>query len=106
MIAHYSSLAKRFGGNITGQYRNAICFVWDHNHCFSSMDQAIATEPFILSAIPHPRRVEGFPLDSLSIDIASGQYYYDLGGLKELHSSVENGVEIFFKKVLSEIEKQ
>lgn len=102
MIEYYSSLAKQYGGRITGQYRNAIYFVLDENHCYSSMDQTIATEPFILSAIPHPKRVDGFPLDSLSIDIASGQYYYDLD-LKDVSSSVDDGIKAFFKEVLLKI---
>lgn len=100
MIEYYSSLAKRYGGKITGQYRNAIYFVLDENHCYSSMDKSIATEPFILSAVPHSKRVNGFPLDSLSIDIASGQYYYNLD-LKDVSSSVDDGVKAFFKEVLS-----
>lgn len=104
MIAYYSSLARRYGGQITGQYRNAICFVWDENHCFSSMDPSIATEPFLLSAVPHPKRVRGFPLDSLSIDLARGQYYYNLG-FKDVSSSVDAGVRVFFQEVLSEIKK-
>ena len=50
MLEYYSSLAGRYGGKITGQYRNAIYFMLDENHCYSSMDKSIATEPFILSA--------------------------------------------------------
>ena len=53
MIEYYSSLARRYGGKITGQYWNAIYFVLDENHSYSSMDKSIATEPFILSAVPH-----------------------------------------------------
>lgn len=105
MIEYYSSLAKRYGGKITGQYRNAIYFVLDENHCYSSMDESIATEPFILSEVPHHKRVEGFPLDSLSIDIASGQYYYNLD-LKDVSSSVDNGIKAFFKEALSKINKK
>lgn len=104
MIEYYSSLAKRYGGQITGQYRNAIYFVLDENHCYSSMNPSIATEPFILSAVPHPKRVDGFPLDSLSIDIASGQYYYNLG-LKDVSSSVDDGVRSFFQEVLRKVKK-
>ena len=99
MLEYYSSLAGRYGGKITGQYRNAIYFMLDENHCYSSMDKSIATEPFILSAVPHPKRVAGFPLDSLSIDIASGRYYYDLN-LKDVSSSVDDGVKAFFEEAL------
>lgn len=105
MIEYYSSLSKRYGGKITGQYRNAIYFILDENHCYSSMDKSIATEPFILSAVPHPKRVDGFPLDSLSIDIASGQYYYNLD-LKDVSSFVDDGIKAFFKEVLSKIGKK
>ena len=41
----------------------------------------------------------GFPLDSLSIDIASGRYYYDLN-LKDVSSSVDDGVKAFFEEAL------
>lgn len=53
---------------------------------------SIATEPFILGPKPYPKqRVEGFPLDSLSIDIATGKDYYDLD-VKEVSTSVEEGL--------------
>ena len=99
MIAHYGSLAERYGGKITGRYRNAIYFVLDENHHFSSMDMSIATEPFILVAEPHTKRVEGFPLDSLSVDIVSGKYYYDLA-VKDVSTSVDDGVRRFFTSIL------
>lgn len=103
MIAYYAALAERHGGRITGRYRNAIYFILDDNHHYSSMDMSIATEPFILVTEPHEKRVEGFPLDSLSIDIATGKYYYDLE-VKDVSTSVDDGVRKFFGKVLSEKE--
>lgn len=101
MIQYYASLAERHGGRITGRYRNAIYFILDENHHYSSMDTSIATEPFILVSQPHSKRVEGFPLDSLSIDIETGRYYYDLE-VKDVSSSVDEGVRNFFTKILSE----
>lgn len=95
MIQYYASLAERHGGRITGRYRNAIYFILDENHHYSSMDMSIATEPFILVPEPHSKRVEGFPLDSLSIDIETGRYYYDLG-VKDVSTSVDDGVRKFF----------
>ena len=99
MIQYYSSLAKQHGGKITGRYRNAIYFIIDENHHYSSMDMAIATEPFILIGEPHSKRVEGFPLDSLSIDIVSGKYYYDLE-VKDVSTSVDDGIRKFFSDIL------
>lgn len=64
------------------------------------MDMSIASEPFTLVAEPHPKRVEGFPLDSLSIDIGSGKYYYDLE-VKDVSTSVDDGIRKFFTTILS-----
>lgn len=100
MIQYYASLAKRHGGRITGRYRNAIYFILDEEHHYSSMDMSIATEPFILGTKPHAKRVEGFPLDSLSIDIATGKYYYDLD-VKDVSTSVDEGVRKFFNSIFS-----
>lgn len=99
MIQYYASLAKQYGGKITGRYRNAIYFILDENHHYSSMDLSIATEPFVLVAEPHVKRVDGFPLDSLSIDMASGKYYYDLK-TKDVSTSVDDGVREFFSGIL------
>ena len=98
MIEYYGSLAEQYGGKITGRYRNAIYFILDENHHYSSMDMSIATEPFILVTEPHPKRVEGFPLDSLSVDIETGKYYYDLD-VKDVSTSVDDGVRAFFEEI-------
>lgn len=50
---------------------------------------------------PHEKRVEGFPLDSLSIDIETGKYYYDLE-VKDVSTPVDDGVRKFFGVVLLE----
>ena len=99
MIKYYSSLAEKYGGKITGRYRNAIYFILDEDHHYSSMDMSIATEPFVLVTKPHVKRVEGFPLDSLSIDIETGKYYYDIE-VKDVSTSVDDGVRKFFTDVL------
>lgn len=101
MIEYYASLAKWYGGKITGRYRNAIYFILDESHHYSSMDMSIATEPFVLVAEPHAKRVEGFPLDSLSVDIGSGKYYYDLE-VKDVSTSVDAGVRKFFTSILND----
>ena len=100
MIEYYAALARRHGGKITGQYRNAIFFILDEQHCYFSMDESIFTEKFILTAIPHPKRVEGFPMDSLSVDISTGKYYYDLD-VKDVSTSVDDGVRKFFKQIFT-----
>ena len=44
--------------------------------------------------------MEGFPMDSLSIDISTGKYYYDLG-VKDVSTSVDDGVRKFFKQIFA-----
>ena len=101
MIEYYSGLAEKHGGKITGRYRNAIYFILDESRHFSSMDISIATEPFVLVTKPHAKRVKGFPLDSLSVDIETGKYYYDLEE-KDVSTSVDDGVRAFFLQALAE----
>ena len=99
MTEYYAALARKHGGRITGRYRNAIYFILDEEHHYSSMDMSIATEPFILVDKPHPKRVEGFPLDPLSVDISTGKYYHDLE-TKDVSTSVDDGVRKFFEENL------
>lgn len=101
MLEYYGALARRYGGAITGRYRNAIYFIQDEDHHYSCADMSIATEPFMLVEKPHEKRVEGFPLDALSIDIASGKYYYDLE-VKNVSTTVEDGCRDFFAAILGE----
>ena len=104
MTEYYADLAAKHGGRITGQYRNAIYFILDENQHYSSMDMSIATEPFILVSKPHEKRVPGFPLDCLSIDIATGKYYYDLE-TKDVSTSVDDGVRAFFGEIFGKGDK-
>ncbi len=56
----------------------------------------------MLSDTPHERKVEGFPLDRLSIDLRTGKYYYDLPDHDLVQSTFE-GSKKFFEEVLAEI---
>lgn len=99
MTAYYSALAARHGGSIRGQYRNAIFLIMSDEETYSSMDISIATEPFLLVSTPHEKRVAGFPLDCLSKDIKSGEYYYDMSA-PTLTTDTEDGLRAFFKNAL------
>ena len=67
------------------------------------MDISLATEPFLLVAKPHKKRVEGFPLDSLSKDLVSGEYYYDLKTKDVSTSAMDEGFKMFFSMILKDI---
>ena len=100
MIDYYASLAKKHGGSLTGRYKNAVCCILDEKTIYFSMDSALSTEPFLLVAEPHPVRREGFPLDSLSKDIVTGEYYYDLKEKDVSTSAIEEGYKKFFSEIL------
>jgi len=99
MQAYYAGLAGKYG-NLTARYCNAICFVQDENTVYEAMEPSMESERFLLTDRIHPIRKKGFPLDSLSIDIKTGKYYYDLpeGALDRV--AVEDGFLEFFRRYL------
>jgi len=99
MITYYSGLAKKYG-NLVAQYRNAICLVLDEHHIYGAMEESMAGEPFIITSKPHPHRRAGFPIDSISIDMKTGKYYFDMDNSEE-DTSVENGFFKFIKKYIN-----
>ena len=99
IIEHYSSLAKKYG-DLTARYRNAICLILDSEHIYSAMEESMASEPFIITSVPHTVIKEGFPLDSLSVDIKTDKYYYDLDADELDRVAVEDGFLEFFRKYL------
>jgi len=100
MLEYYGGLVRRYG-NLVARYRNAICFIMDENHIYESMDPSMDSEKFILTDKPHSViRKKGFPLDSMSIDIKTNKYYYDLPTENLEQFAVEDGFLLFFKKVL------
>lgn len=101
MIDYYSGLVKVYG-NLVARYRNAICFVMDDAHVYEAMEPSMESEKFILTDKPHSTvRKEGFPLDSISLDIKTNKYYYDLPEDKLEQVAVEDGFLEFFKNILN-----
>ncbi len=104
MIEHYSKIAKSHGGRLIGKYKNAICLIIDEKNIFSSMDSSLEIEPFYLVDKPHKKIVEGFPLDSLSVDIKTEKYFQDLeDDLAVDKTTIEIGFTNFFKEVLEKL---
>lgn len=101
MIDYYLGLVKVYG-NLVARYKNAICFVMDDTHIYEAMEPSMESEKFILADKPHSAvRKEGFPLDSISLDIKTNKYYYDLPEDKLEQVAVEDGFLEFFKNVLN-----
>lgn len=100
MIDYYSGLVKIYG-NLVARYQNAICFVQDDTHIYEAMEPSMESEKFILTDRPHSIvRKKGFPLDSISLDIKTNKYYYDLPTNRLEQVAVEDGFLDFFKRVL------
>lgn len=101
MTEYYSGLVKKFG-RLTARYKNAVCLILSDGTVFESMDDDISGNPFLLTDIPHPKKVEGYPLDRISLHIGTGKYYYELS--PEDYSAEESSVDgwhDFFKKALN-----
>lgn len=99
MMEHYRNLALKYG-DLKARYRNAICLVLDEDHIYKAMEENMASQPFLITSKPHAKRKEGFPLDSLSVDIKTGRYYYDLEEEELDQVAVEDGFLEFFQKYL------
>lgn len=103
MLEYYAGLARQYG-DLVACYKNAICLVVDENRIYESMDESMASEKFILTDKPHSAiRKEGFPLDSMSVDIKTHKYYYDLAEDELEQFAVEDGVLSFFEKIINGI---
>lgn len=103
MLRHYAGLAQKYG-KLTAHYKNAICFVYDNKQIFETMGPSMESGRFQIVSEPHSSiRKEGFPLDSLSIDLKTGRYYYDLPEQELDQLAVEDGFLQFFEHVLSQI---
>ena len=101
MMEYYAELVRQYG-KLTARYRNAICFVKDENHIYGAMEPSMESEKFILTDIPHSKvRKRGFPLDSMSIDIKTKKYFYDLPADKLGQVAVEDGFVLFFQRILN-----
>lgn len=100
MAAYYAGLARQYGnGNLTARYQNAVCLVMDEDHIYEAMDPSMESRPFRITDRRHAIRRAGFPLDSLSVDIETGKYFYDLPDDYADRLAVEDGFLLFFKGV-------
>ena len=102
MTEYYSGLARKYG-RLTAQYLNAVCLVLSEKEIHEHMGADISGNRFYIVDKPHPKSVEGFPLDRISIHIPTGKYYYDLpeGGFTSAERSYNNGWRDFFTKALN-----
>jgi len=97
MICYYADIARRCGGTCTAYYQNAICCVTAKG-IYKKMDSSIAGKKFILTSVPHEKRLEGFPLDSISVDQHTDEYFVNIPNRDIL--DVSEGYCDFFEMLL------
>lgn len=99
MIAHYAGISRSLGGRATARYRNALCIAFPDGRTIDRFDDSVASMPFYLADTPHARRTKGFPLDSLSVDIETNQYYFDMESSRaDTDLAQENGYYRFVRE--------
>jgi len=102
MLDYYSNLAARYGGKLIAHYKNSICLVMNKNNIYKYDGEDIYSERFYIVDKPHKQYREGFPLDSLSVELESMKYYYDLEGTKSENLGVIYGFRNFFIRSLND----
>ncbi|WP_455720304.1 non-canonical purine NTP pyrophosphatase [Agathobacter sp.] len=105
MIDYYSKLIGELGGKVSAYYLDGIA-VYNHGNIYSFMDADMAqnTGSFYMIETPSPKRFEGWPLDSLSINKETGKYFVD-GSIDESKENIikdqyEKSIVDFLKKSL------
>lgn len=78
MIAHYTALARRLGGRARAAYLNGAA-VYRGGEIVSFMETPVEAQrtAFYLIDTPSPRRRQGWPLDSISVEPDTGTYFVD-----------------------------
>lgn len=100
LLSYYTGLVKQYGP-VMARYQNAICMVLSEEQYFESADESLWGEAFLFTEVPHAKIVPGFPLDSISLEIKTGKYFYDLEGDSQDVVAAQNGFRNFFEKVIN-----
>lgn len=103
VITYYTGLAKKYG-DIKAYYQHAVCLVMGEGRVYEVMDESTASEPFLITSVPCSAVLhKGFPLDSISKDIRTGKYFYDVDESVRDQAAVQDGVVEFFRRVMAEL---
>lgn len=102
MLRYYTGLVKKYG-RLTARYDNAICFIWDAQHIYESMSRELGSDPFYIVEKPYEKYNKGFPIDSISVDIKTGKYYYELEEESWLKLAGKDGFYCFFRDILPRV---
>lgn len=99
LLGKYIEMVKKHG-TILARYKNGICLIVDEKHVYEGMEEELWGEPFLLTDTPHRKIIAGFPLDSISVQLTSGKYYYDLETDAQDDIAAKKGFKKFFENCL------
>ena len=104
MIAYYADLAKAYGkdGFLPARYVNAICLITADGTMLEYDGEDICSDLYLLSSKPHAMRTQGWPLDSLSVSLATKAYWFDMPAAEKekSHKDLRPGFIRFFQDAL------
>ena len=100
MIAHYAQLARSLGGRALAYYLNGIAVKNEKGiHSYLASREEAMSWAFYLVDTPSSWRREGWPLDSLSIDLKG---YYFLDPQRKMDPQMDNSGTPRMKRFLME----
>ena len=92
---HAAKFAELLGEVVTDSTKKNL-----EEHIYEAMDESMASRPFLITSKPHSAiRHKGFPLDSISKDLESGKYFYDMTQEEMDLFAVQGGFLEFFRRV-------
>lgn len=108
-IQHYSKLVTELGKETKAKFKNAICLVMDEKNILE-YDGDDISDNFIMTSKIHAKRIEGFPMNSISLDIETGSYFVDEDSNNKNEEKLTKGFRKFFKLAMfknnAEIKRQ
>lgn len=104
MTAYYSDIAHRLGGKCLAEYRNAICLIMNSRERYEYEGADIGGGSFYLVDRAKEQKEEGFPLDCISVDIVTGNYFVE-GEQLQCFDSQKEGLLRFFREAMQKTEE-
>lgn len=98
-IQYYTNLISISGKEKRARFKNAICLVMDEKHIFEYDGDDIA-DNFLITSNAHQKRKEGFPMDSISLNIGTRKYFVDIGKDSKNEEEITKGFRYFFIRTI------
>ncbi|MCG8447350.1 MAG: hypothetical protein MI753_16750, partial [Hyphomicrobiales bacterium] len=72
----------------------------DQKNIFNYDGDDISPPHFLLTSRVHPNRNIGFPLDSISVDIKTGEYFIEMNSNSYFNKELAKGFQDFFYRTI------